>query len=83
MKRNFAAQPEGGGEITILTGRDLMTEVTPNTFEERVFQKRPLFVDNCKNCDSMKNITGNKVYADASNSKNSWYTYFTKQSNYF
>lgn len=48
MKKNFAGQPAGGGQITILTGKDLMTEVKPS---HSVFAKRPNFVDNCKNCN--------------------------------
>lgn len=52
--KNFAGQPDGGGEITILTGRDLMTNITPD-MSNSIFQKKPLFVDNCKNCN-MKNL---------------------------
>jgi hypothetical protein len=48
MKKNFAGQPAGGGNITILTGQDLMLDVNP---APPIFQKRPLFVDNCKNCN--------------------------------
>lgn len=53
--KNFAGQPDGGGEITILTGRDLMTNITPD-MSNSIFQKKPLFVDNCKNSSSMKNL---------------------------
>jgi hypothetical protein len=50
MKKNFAGQPAGGGQINILTGRELLTDVAPATPEG--FQRRTLFVDNCQNCDS-------------------------------
>ena len=53
--KNFAGQPDGGGEITILTGRDLITNITPD-MSNSIFQKKPLFVDNCKNSSSMKNL---------------------------
>lgn len=56
--KNFAGQPDGGGEITILTGRDLMTNITPD-MSNSLFHKEPLFVDNCKNCNSM-NASGKK-----------------------
>lgn len=59
--KNFAGQPDGGGEITILTGRDLMTDITPD-MSNSIFHKEPLFVDNCKNCNSMINANG---YGDA------------------
>jgi hypothetical protein len=52
--KNFAGQPEGGGNITILTAQDLMFDVTPNP---PIFQKRPIFVDNCKNCNNMENFS--------------------------
>lgn len=48
MKKNFAGQPAGGGNITILTAQDLKLDVNP---APPIFQKRPLFVDNCKNCN--------------------------------
>ena len=51
--KNFAGQPEGGGNITILTAQDLNFDVTPNP---PIFQKRPIFVDNCKNCN-MENFS--------------------------
>jgi len=53
MKKNFAGQPAGGGNITILTAQDLMLDVNP---APPIFQKRPLFVDNCKNCNKMENF---------------------------
>lgn len=52
MKKNFAGQPEGGGQITILTANDLQFDVTP---QPPIFKRQPLFVDNCKNCN-MKNF---------------------------
>lgn len=48
MKKNFAGQPAGGGNITILTDRDLQFDVVP---APPVFQRDPLFVDNCKTCN--------------------------------
>lgn len=48
MKKNFAGQPAGGGNITILTDRDLQFDVVP---APPVFQREPLFVDNCKTCN--------------------------------
>jgi len=50
--KNFAAQ--GDSQLNVLTGRELTTEVTPNP---NIFDKRPLFVDNCKDCN-MKNANG-------------------------
>jgi hypothetical protein len=50
MIKNFAGQPAGGGQIDILTGRELLTDIAPATPEG--FQRRTLFVDNCQNCDS-------------------------------
>jgi len=68
-KLNFAAQPEGGGMINVISVNtstfddkeklwsvgNLTTDV-PNI--DSVFLKRPLFVDNCntKNFTSMKNF---------------------------
>lgn len=68
--KNFAGQPDGGGEITILTGRDLMTNITPD-MSNSIFQKKPLFVDNCKNSSSMKNLDayGNTLDAYGSTEK--------------
>ena len=51
--KNFAGQPEGGGNITILTAEDLIFDVNPTP---PIFQKRPIFVDNCKNCNNMENF---------------------------
>jgi len=53
MMKNFAGQPEGGGNITILTAQDLIFDVNPTP---PIFQKRPIFVDNCKNCNNMENF---------------------------
>jgi hypothetical protein len=64
MKKNFAGQPAGGGNITILTAQDLMLDVNP---APPIFQKRPLFVDNCKNCNKMENFANfeaDKEYGD-------------------
>ena len=58
MKKNFAAQPEGGGMIDMLTGLDLTTDIRPSDFDNnRVFQKNQIF-NNCQNCNSMKNASG-------------------------
>ena len=62
--KNFAGQPDGGGEITILTGRDLMTDITPD-MSNSIFHKAPLFVDNCKNCNSMINANGYDATTDS------------------
>lgn len=65
MKKNFAQQPDGGGMINILTANDLSTDIT-NFNSNNIFQKRPNFIDNCKNndncncknCNTMKNANG-------------------------
>jgi hypothetical protein len=60
-KRNFSAQPPGGGMIDTYTGLDLVTEIKSSDFKKDNFQKRPLFVDNCKNCgSSFKNANGDE-----------------------
>jgi hypothetical protein len=63
MKKNFAGQPAGGGNITILTAQDLKLDVNP---APPIFQKRPLFVDNCKNCnmENFANANGDSEYGD-------------------
>jgi len=68
MKKNFAGQPEGGGQIRILTANDLQFDVKP---QPPVFKKQPLFVDNCKNCNmpNFKNVIeeyGSYGYGDVS-----------------
>jgi len=50
--KNFAGQPVQGGMMNVLTGLDLTTEIAPG----QIFLKRPLFIDNCKNCNNMKNF---------------------------
>ncbi len=47
--KGFAAQPAGGGMITILTADDLSSDVNSNHLG---FLKYPIFVDNCLNCQS-------------------------------
>lgn len=59
MKKNFAAQPAGGGQIQTLTGLDLTTDVTP---DQSLFQKSPNFIDNCKDCGMKKNFDDNYGY---------------------
>ena len=59
MKKNFAGQPAGGGNITILTAQDLKLDVNP---APPIFQKRPLFVDNCKNCNMEKTFANFGAY---------------------
>jgi len=44
--------------MNVYTGLDLTTEVAPG----QIFLKRPLFIDNCKNCNSMKNFTDEYGY---------------------
>ena len=56
--KNFAGQPVQGGMMNVYTGLDLTTEVAPG----QIFLKRPLFIDNCKNCNSMKNFTNEYGY---------------------
>lgn len=58
MKLNFAGQPEEGGVIVMLTGKDLRTDVQDTG--GKLWQKRPLFVDNCKDCNKFTNATGGK-----------------------
>jgi hypothetical protein len=60
--KNFAGQPEGGGNITILTAQDLMFDVSPTP---PIFQKRPIFVDNCKNCNNMEDFRNLGAYDDS------------------
>ena len=67
MKKNFAGAPNGislfperGGQMATLTGLDLTTEVAPG----QIFQPRPLFVNNCKSCNKMKNASGDEYYND-------------------
>ena len=50
MIKDFAGQPAGGGMIEILTGRELKTGITPETFPTPIFEHRPLFDDNCNEC---------------------------------
>lgn len=57
--RGFAAQPVNGGMMDVLTGLDLGTDVNPAE-TQKIFQKRPLFVDNCKGCKSFKGLNGFK-----------------------
>jgi hypothetical protein len=60
MKQNFAGQPDGGGALgyagplPTLTGRDLMSDISPN--QSTIFRPYPRFVDNCKTKNSMKNF---------------------------
>jgi hypothetical protein len=62
MKQNFAGQPDGGGALgyagpfPTLTGLDLMSDVSKP--QSAIFRPDPRFVDNCKNCNSMKNAEG-------------------------
>ena len=59
----FAAQPAGGGVINILTGQDLQNGVMPSE-SSQIFQKRPMFTNNCANCsknvDLSMNLSGFK-----------------------
>jgi hypothetical protein len=58
MKQNFAGQPDGGGALgnagpfPSLTGKDLMSDVSPNL--STIFRPYPRFVDNCKTKKCMK-----------------------------
>lgn len=62
MKQNFAGQPDGGGALgyaapfPTLTGKDLMSDVSPN--QSTIFRPEPRFVDNCKTKKCMKNASG-------------------------
>lgn len=66
MKKNFSAQPldtSTGGVQTVLTGKDLVSDVPNQNMDRTAFVRRPLFVDNCRDCkgfsDSRKrNILG-------------------------
>jgi len=63
MKQNFAGQPDGGGALGYagpfpsLTGKDLMSDVSPNL--STIFRPYPRFVDNCKTKKCMKNSMKN------------------------
>jgi hypothetical protein len=48
-KKSFAAQPEQGGMMTILTAHNLTTDIVPT---DEIFAHRPLFVEN--NCTTCK-----------------------------
>lgn len=53
MKKNFSAQPldtRTGGVQNVLTGQDLMSEVPRQNMNRNAFVRRPLFVDNCRDC---------------------------------
>jgi len=53
MKKNFSAQPldtNTGGILNVLTGKDLISQVPNQDMNRTAFTKRPLFVDNCKDC---------------------------------
>jgi hypothetical protein len=68
MKQNFAGQPDGGGALgyaapfPTLTGKDLMSDVSPN--QSTIFRPEPRFVDNCKTKKCMKNASGMKNFDD-------------------
>jgi len=52
-KKNFSAQPldtRTGGVQNVLTGKDLMSEVPNQDMNRNAFVRRPLFVDNCRDC---------------------------------
>ena len=68
--RGFAAQPVNGGLMDVLTGLDLGTDVNPAE-TQKIFQKRPLFVDNCKGCKSFKGLNGFKSEDGTSSSASS------------
>ena len=53
--KNFAGQ--GDSMLTVLTANELTTEVAP---AENIFERRPLFIDNCKNCNmqNFANVDG-------------------------
>lgn len=63
MKKNFSAQPldtTTGGIQTVLTGKDLMSDVPNQDMNRNAFLRRPLFVDNCKNCKDFSSDTSRK-----------------------
>jgi hypothetical protein len=68
MKQNFAGQPDGGGALgyagplPTLTGKDLMSDVSPQ--QSTIFRPYPRFVDNCKTKKCMKNLSGKKNFDD-------------------
>ena len=51
MKKNFTTPPNGAGMLTELTGLDLKSDVYPS---KNIFQKRPIFIDNCRECQPFK-----------------------------
>lgn len=53
MKKNFSAQPldtNTGGVLNVLTAKDLMSQVPNQDMNRTAFTRRPLFVDNCRDC---------------------------------
>lgn len=67
MKKNFSAQPldtTTGGVQVVLTGKDLMSDIPKESInDKKVFQKRTLFTDECKDCygfsgDRKRNLFG-------------------------
>jgi hypothetical protein len=55
MMKNFSAQPDGGGQIDILTANDLQFDVQPSN---NIFMSHPNFIDNCTDCKSFANAEG-------------------------
>jgi hypothetical protein len=51
MKKNFTTPPNGAGMLTELTGLNLRSDVYPS---KNIFQKRPIFIDNCRECQPFK-----------------------------
>lgn len=63
--KNFAAQPESGGMIEVLTAQDLTTDVTKFDVS-KIFTHAPLFADNCDYCTNptVMNLDGIKMNAE-------------------
>jgi len=56
MNKNFAGQPRQGGQVTILTGEDLLSSNTIKS--DTIFVEEKSFLNNCQNCNGMTNTTG-------------------------
>ena len=70
---NFAGMPENGGGMEVLKGYDLTTDVPSNKSTEDIFQHRPLFVDNCKDCKNEVSM----LNADGDNKQSAFQTIFS------
>jgi len=65
MKKNFSAQPldtSTGGVQTVLTGKDLVSDVPNQNMDRTAFVRRPLFVDNCRDCKGFSDSRKRNIF---------------------